>query len=335
MLQRSKENEAALASMRNNIHVSDYAVIPSVAVGPKRFLFIGIAFALSLLLGVGVAVLLGYLDDSFRSTDDLERTLNLRALAAIPSTNGNRLLTTSNGNGSNGNGASNYELMLEPSHPLPFREAYRQLRTSMLLSSRRGAFKSLLVASSMPGEGRTMIAVNTALSLSRTGALVLIIDADLRRPSLHSVFDLENENGLTTLLSNGLDDNDPLRFIQHSEKGIGVLTAGPIVDDSAELLGTEKMRKVIETLQGIYDYVIIDSPPINYFTDAVLVSSLVDRVVLVVDSYKSGRETVKRASQLLHDAGAPTLGIILNNVKEPRYNLKNYSTPSTQTYAEA
>lgn len=335
MLQRSKENEAGLAAMRNNIHVSDYAVIPSAPVGPKRFLFIGIAFALSLLLGVGLAVLLGYLDDSFRSTDDLERTLNLRALAAIPSTNGNRLLTTSNGNGSNGHAGAEYELMLEPTHPLPFKEAYRQLRTSMLLSSRRGAFKSLLVASSMPGEGRTMIAVNTALSLSRTGALVLIIDADLRRPSLHSVFDLENENGLTTLLSSGLDDNDPLRFIQHSEKGIGILTAGPVVDDSAELLGTEKMRRVIETLQGIYDYVIIDSPPINYFTDAVLVSSLVDRVVLVVDSYKSSRETVKRASQLLHDAGAPTLGIILNNVKEPRYNLKKYPTPSTPTYAEA
>jgi capsular exopolysaccharide synthesis family protein len=336
MLQRSKENEAALASMRNNIHVSDYAVIPSAPVAPKRFLFIVVALALSLLLGVGIAVFLGYLDDSFRSTDDLERTLNLRALAAIPATNGNRLLSaTSIGrNGSNGNGASHYDVMLEPSHPLPFREAYRQLRTSMLISSRRGAFKSLLVASSMPGEGRTMIAVNTALSLSRTGALVLIIDADLRRPSLHSVFDLENENGLTTLLTNGMDDNDPLRFIQHSEKGIGILTAGPIVDDSAELLGTEKMRCVIETLQGIYDYVIIDSPPISYFTDAVLVSSLVDRVVLVVDSDKSGRQTVKRASQLLHDAGAPTLGIILNNVKEPRYNLKNYSTTPTQTYAE-
>ena len=335
MLQRSKENEAALAAMRNNIHVNDYAVIPSAPVGPKRLLFIGIAFALSLLLGVGLAVVLGYLDDSFRSTDDLERTLNLRALAAIPFTNSQRLLTTSNGNGSNGNGAAQYELMLESTDPLPFKEAYRQLRTSMLLSSRRGSFKSLLIASSMPGEGRTMIAVNTALSLSRTGALVLVIDADLRRPSLHSVFDLENEHGLTTLLSSGLDENDPLRFIQHSEKGVGILTAGPIVNDSAELLGTEKMRRVIETLQGIYDYVIIDSPPINYFTDAVLVSSLVDRVVLVVDSYKSGRETVKRTSQLLHDAGAPTLGIILNNVKEPRYNLKNYSTPSTQTYAEA
>lgn len=335
MLQRSKENEAALAAMRNNIHVGDYAVIPSVPIGPKRLLFVGVAFALSLLVGLGLAILLGFLDDSFRSTEDLERTLSLRALAAIPATNGELLLTSANGNGHNGNGKSHYELPQEQNHPLPFREAYRQLRTSMLLSSRRGEFKSLLVASSMPGEGRTTIAVNTALSLSRTGALVLIVDADLRQPSLHSVFDLENDNGLTTLLSNGFDENDPLQFIQHSEKGIGILTAGPVFDDSAELLGTDRMRDVIETLQGIYDYVIIDSPPINYFTDAVLVSSLVDRVVLVVDSNKTSRDTVKRASLLLQDAGAPTLGIILNNVREPRHNLKQYSIQSTQTYAEA
>jgi succinoglycan biosynthesis transport protein ExoP len=337
MLQRSKENEAALAAMRNNIHVSDYAVIPSAPVGPKRFLFIAIAFALSLLLGVGVAVFLGYLDDSFRSTDDLERTLNLRALAAIPSANRNQRLLLSEPPallGANGNGNSQQELILEPDDPLPFREAYRQLRTSMLLSARRGALKSLLVTSSMPGEGRTVIAVNTALSLSRTGAVVIIIDADLRKPSLHTVFDLDNENGLTTLLSNEFDERDPLRFVQHCGRRIGVLTSGPILEDSAELLGLDQMRRVIESLQNIYDYVIIDSPPIGYFTDAVLISSLVDRVVLVVDSNKSNRETVKRTSQLLQDAGAPTLGIILNNVKEPRYNLKKYSTPSTQTYAE-
>jgi len=202
----------------------------------------------------------------------------------------------------------------------------------MLLSSRRGEFKSLLVTSSVPGEGRTMIAVNTALSLSRTGALVLLIDGDVRKPGLHSVFDLENDQGLTTLLTEGLDETDPLRFVQHSERGVGILTAGPVVDDSAELLGTEKMRNLLETFAGIYDYVIIDSPPISYFTDAVLVSSMVDRVVLVVDSYKSSRETVKHSNKLLQDAGAPTFGLVLNNVKEPRYNLRNYTTP---TYAEA
>ena len=124
-----------------------------------------------ILLDVGIAVLLGYLDDSFRSADDLERTLNLRAIAAIPTTNGKRLSTSL--------GATDSELLLEPSDPLPFREAYRQLRTSMLLSSRQTGMKSMLVTSSMPGEGRTTIAVNTALSLARTGALVLIIDADL------------------------------------------------------------------------------------------------------------------------------------------------------------
>ena len=324
MLQRSKENEAALASLRNNIHVNDYAVIPNAPVGPKRLLFTGVAFAFALLIGIGIAVLLGYLDDSFRSADDLERTLNLRAIAAIPTTNGKRLSTSL--------GANDSELLLEPSDPLPFREAYRQLRTSMLLSSRQTGLKSMLVTSSVPGEGRTTIAVNTALSLARTGALVLIIDADLRKPSIHTVFDLDNQNGLTSLLSDGFDERDPLRFIQHSERRVGVLTSGPVFEDSAELLGTEQMRKLVESLERIYDYIIIDSPPIGYFTDAVLVSSLVDRVALVVDSYQSTRETVRRSYQLLQDAGAPTLGIVLNNVKEQRYKSRQYSS---QTYAEA
>ena len=324
MLQRSKENEAALAGMRNNIHVNDYAVIPTAPVGPKRLLFTGVAFAFALLIGIGIAVFLGYLDDSFRSTEDLERTLNLRALAAIPSTNGKRLSASL--------GANDQELLLEPADPLPFREAYRQLRTSMLLSARHTGLKSMLVTSSVPGEGRTMIAVNTALSLARTGALVLIIDGDLRKPSLHTVFDLDNQNGLTSLLADGFDERDPLRFVQHSERRVGVLTSGPVFEDSAELLGTDQMRKLVESLERIYDYIIIDSPPIGYFTDAVLISSLVDRVVLVVDSYKSTRETVRRSYQLLQDAGAPTLGMVLNNVKEQRYNLRQYAT---QSYAEA
>ena len=324
MLQRSKENEAALAALRNNIHVNDYAVIPSAPVGPKRLLFTGVAFAFALLIGIGIAVLLGYLDDSFRSADDLQKTLNLRAIAAIPTTNGKRLSTSL--------GANDSELLLEPSDPLPFREAYRQLRTAMLLSSRHSGLKSMLVTSSVPNEGRTTVAVNTALSLARSGALVLVIDADLRRPSLHTVFDLDNQNGLTTLLADGFDERDPLRFIQHSERRVGVLTSGPVFEDSAELLGTEQMRTLVETLERIYDYIIIDSPPIGYFTDAVLVSSLVDRVALVVDSYQSTRETVRRSYQLLQDAGAPTMGIVLNNVKEPRYKLKQYSS---QTYAEA
>jgi capsular exopolysaccharide synthesis family protein len=177
-----------------------------------------------------------------------------------------------------------------------------------------------------------MIAVNTALSLARTGALVLIIDGDLRKPSLHTVFDLDNQNGLTSLLADEFDERDPLRYVQHSERRVGVLTSGPVFEDSAELLGTDQMRKLVESLERIYDYIIIDSPPIGYFTDAVLISSLVDRVVLVVDSYKSTRETVRRSYQLLQDAGAPTLGMVLNNVKEQRYNLRQYAT---QSYAEA
>lgn len=330
MLGRSKDNEAALAAMRNNIHVTDYAVIPAAPVGPKRALFTGVAFALALMIGIGLAVFFGYLDDSFRSTDDLERTLNLRALAAIPSGSARRL-SSPRSFLRNGNRSSQQELLAEPADPLPFREAYRQLRTSVLLSARRGEFKSMLVTSSVPGEGRSTMAANTALSLAKTGALVLLVDADLRKPHLHSIFNLDNERGLTTLLTEGFDANDPLRFIQHTERRVGVLTSGPVFEDSAELLGEKQMRQIIQSLQSIYDYVIIDSPPISYFADAVLISSVVDRVVLVVDGYKSSRETVKRSHQLLQDAGAPTFGLVLTNVKEPRYNLSDYATRS---YAE-
>ncbi len=166
MLQRSNENEAALAAMRNNIHVSDYATVPTLAVGPQRLVVTGVAFALALGLAVGIAVFLGYIDDSVRSTEDLERTLQLRPVAAIPLIRGRHrwpaepavFLEQS------GNGRQHQDLILETDFSAPFVESYRQLRTSLLLSSQRGDIKSLLVTSSLPGEGKTTTAVNTALT---------------------------------------------------------------------------------------------------------------------------------------------------------------------------
>jgi polysaccharide biosynthesis transport protein len=334
MLQRSKENDAALAAMRNNIHVNDYAVIPSVPVGPKRLLFIAIAFALSLLLGVGVAVILGYFANSFRPTFELERTLNLRALEAGASGDGRSLSAQSGQDAlteTNGDRRSLQKPVPAPNQPVPFSEAYRQLQTANLLSARRG-LKSLLVTSSMLGQGRTMIAVNTALSLSQTGALVLLIDADLRKPRLHTVFDLNNEKGLTTILSNGFDERDPLRFIHHTERRVGVMTSGPVVENSAGLLSSDRMRKVIQSFEGIYDYVVIDSPPIAYFNDAVLLSSLADQVLLVVEGNNGTHNTVKQSYQLLEDAGANTIGVSINDARESKNGLRGYTDLS---YAEA
>lgn len=327
MLQRSKENDAALAAMRNNINVNDHAIVPQAPVGPKRLLYTSVAFALSLGFGVGLAVFLGFVDNSVRSTEDVENTLHLRTLAAIPAIGmrGRRLLAAPVGSEGNGNGHGHHELLLDENAPAPLTEACRQLRTSMLLSAGRKELKSLLITSSEPSEGKTTMAVNTAVSLSRTGALVLLIDADLRKPRLHTIFDLKNEEGLTTILSKELSEIDALKYIQQHEKSkIDVLTSGPILPDSAELLGAKQMRRIIAAFRGIYDYVVIDSPPIAYFTDGVLLSSLVDGVVLVVNSGKSTRETVRYSYQLLQDADAHTCGVVLNNVKKFKYDYKYY-----------
>ena len=327
MLQRSKENEAVMAGMRNNIHVNDHAIAPQSPIGPKRMLNTGIAFMLSLGFGVGLAVFLGYMDNSVRSIDDVEKTLRLPTLATIPITGkkGRKLLPTSNGHKSNGNGNGHHELLLSGHAPASVTEAYRQLRTSMLLSRGRGGLKSLLFTSSVPGEGKTTMAVNTATSLARTGALVLLVDADLRKPRLHKIFGLENETGLSTLLSDKWGDLEPQKMVEHVEKSkLDVLTSGPVMPDSTELLGSDEMRRLISTFHYTYDFVVIDSPPIAYFADGVLLSALVDGVVLVVTSGESTRETVRYSQQLLQDAGANIYGVVLNKVKDDKFDYNYY-----------
>src|SRR6185369_21961 len=189
LLQRSKENDVIMASKPNNISVVDYAITPDGPVGPNRTRTVFIAIFLSLGLGVGFALLLEYLDDTVHSTEEVERLLHLPALAVIPSAHGN------------GNPSENPELLMNVDGRSPLAESYRQLRTSVLLSTAGRAPRSLLVTSSLPGEGKTTTAVNTAISLAQTGTNVLIIDADMRRPRLHAIFNLPKTEGLSSILS--------------------------------------------------------------------------------------------------------------------------------------
>jgi len=194
-------------------------------------------------------------------------------------------------------------------------EAYRQLRTSILLSTAGHAPKSLLVTSSLPAEGKTTTAVNTAISLAQTGAKVLIIDADMRRPRLHSIFEISNAQGLSTLLSSELSDKEILDVVQFDDAAkLHLLPSGPVPPNPAELIGSEQMSDFMKVLENNFTHVVIDSPPIASFTDGVLVASLVDGVILVVHSGKSSRQVIKRSRQLLQDIGAKIFGVVLNNV---------------------
>jgi capsular exopolysaccharide synthesis family protein len=173
----------------------------------------------------------------------------------------------------------------------------------------------LLITSSLPGEGKTTTAVNTAISLAQTGANVLIIDADMRRPRLRSIFDLPESEGLSSILSSEMKPQDMLNAIaKDPTTGLHVLTSGPIPPNPAELLGSDQMRKLIGVLSVPFTHIVIDSPPVSSFTDGVLIASMVDGVLLVVHGGKSSRGVVRRSRQLLLDVGAKLFGVVLNNV---------------------
>jgi capsular exopolysaccharide synthesis family protein len=297
-----------------------------------------IAFFLSLGLGIGLALFLEYLDDKVRSTDEVERLLHLPALAVIPSigaTTRRRALAAPGAlQKRNGNSNGNPELLMNVDGRSPLAEAYRHLRTSVLLSTAGRAPKSLLVTSSLPGEGKTTTAVNTAISLAQTGASVVILDADMRRPCLRSIFDLpDRATGLSSILSSEVSDAEMLAIVVRDERtGLNVLTAGPIPPNPAELLGSDQMRRLVTMLQSQFTHVVIDSPPISSFTDGVLISSLVDGVLLVVHGGKSSRQVVKRSRQLLQDVGAKIFGVVLNNVNLQSHDYYYYQRYYGQKY---
>ena len=313
---QQSSNDVSSQGSDNNISVAGFAIPNDIAVAPRRLATVLAALLLSTLFGMGLALFLEYLDDTIRTVEEIESVLQLPALAAIPTIESmpkRKLLLV--GANETEEERVNSELLIFADSRSALSEAYRQLRTSILLSTAGHPPKSLLITSSLPSEGKTTTATNTAISLAQTGAKVLIIDADMRRPRLHSVFNIANGEGLSTLLSSESTDADIARVVKTDEgTQLSLLTSGPIPPNPAELIGSDQMANLLKKLQNHYTHVVIDSPPITSFTDGVLIASMVDGVILVVHSGKSSRQVVKRSRQLLQDVGARILGVVLNNV---------------------
>ncbi|MCC7306169.1 MAG: polysaccharide biosynthesis tyrosine autokinase [Acidobacteria bacterium] len=312
--QRLKEQELAIAnSTPDNIKIPAKAIPPAGPIGPKRNRNIVIAFLLSLAAGIGLAFLMDYLDDSVKTSDDIGRHLGLPTLALIPhhSVTEKRRLSLAAKNGSVVPATS--IVTLEERHS-PMAEAYRHLRTSLLFSSAGKPPQTILVTSSQPSEGKTTTAINTAITLAQSDADVVIIDCDLRRPRLHSYFDMENTQGLTNYLSGEQNTDQMIKRCKDLPK-LRVITSGPIPPNPAELLSSEEMKKLLQFLRGRYKHVIIDSPPAISFTDAAILSTQVDGVVIVAMAGKSSLHLMRRFKQRLANIGARIYGVVLNGIK--------------------
>ncbi|HVQ36023.1 MAG TPA: polysaccharide biosynthesis tyrosine autokinase, partial [Pyrinomonadaceae bacterium] len=315
LLQKEKELRATQGSTEktSDISVATYSRLPKQPIGPPRLRNILIALVLSLVAGIGLAFLLDFLDDTVNSMEDVDRYIHLPALALIPASKSEKARLIGMPTGSAPPGPSNALALVDDARS-PVAEAYRHLRTSLLLSSAGQPPKTILVTSSQPSEGKTTTAINTAVMLAQTGAEVLIIDCDLRRPRLHAHFEVSNSVGLTNWLS-GEKNIDALIQTYDKRDNLKLLTSGPVPPNPAELLGSDEMRKLLGLLSERFAHIIIDSPPAISFTDASILSTMVDGVMLIVHGGKSSRAVVRRARQQLLDVGANIFGVVLNNVK--------------------
>jgi capsular exopolysaccharide synthesis family protein len=299
--------------------------------GPKRLIILlGLLFSLG--GGVCCAMFLDYLDNSIKSLDEVAQYTKLPVLGVIPQIGG----LTANGKvgqkigilqdeskeGVYGWPKSDRALVKRVSVQSPLAEAYKTLRTSVLLSSAEGSPRTILVTSAQPNDGKTITVLNLAVSLSQLGSSVLIIDCDLRRPMTHKVFDVDTQPGLSTYLSSDLDDDSIIRGLPIDN--LWLIPSGPLPPNPAELISSAKMKTMLHDLSLRFDHILIDSPPISNVTDPVILSTLVDGVVLVVRDRKSKREAVRRARRELSAVGARVIGVVLNGTKMHQMKYDEY-----------
>jgi len=340
-LGKTKQADLQLAEQHNNMRVIEPAQAPASPIGPMRLRTILIGLLVSLLGGVGLAFFLEYLDNTVKSVEDVARVAQLPTLAVIPAINAMTTRAAAPKRKENGREAHSYGQGLSLAVTSAARaedkltklvtldqlssvvEAYRMLRTSVLLSAAGAPPKTILFTSGQPGEGKTTTAINTAISLSQLGASVLLVDADLRRPTVHRVFKMKETSGLSTFLSRQVEI-DPL-IHKLWVPNLSVLPCGAIPPNPAELISSERMRELLRELWVKYDHILIDSPPLINVTDPVILSTMVDGVILVVQAGRSTREVVRRARQELSSVGAKIFGVVLNNLDIKREGYDSYS----------
>ncbi len=310
LLKRLKETNLTGGLISSNIRIIDKAEIPIKPVRPKIKLNILLSVVLGLLFGGGLSFFFEYLDNTVKTTDDIERYINLPLLGLIPAIKSKNGIVP--------------ESITNDAPKSTFSEAYRSIRTGVIFSSTDQQQRSLLVTSAEPREGKTVTACNLAISMAQAGNRVLLVDADMRKPRIHKVFGLDDSVGLSSLL---VGQGELKQAVQESKiANLSVLPCGHIPPNPAELLGSAEMKQLLAKLEQEFDRVIIDSPPTIAVTDSTILSNLTHQSLLVVSSGRASRDVVVRCKQMLAGKQAKLLGVVLNNfdVKHGDYYHSKY-----------
>lgn len=317
--ERSKENDLTRMLRINNIRVADRPQVPKRPISPNVPLNVASGIAVGLLLGLTAAIGREQLDRSIKTPDDIEREIGLPFLGLLPSIDAGqggevygKKSRRRKGAPVTPTGMGKPELILHEHPTSGVAEAARALRTNILFMSPDKPFRTLLVTSAAPSEGKTTVACAIAIAMAQAGRKVALLDCDMRRPRVHRIFGKTNEQGVTTAL---LDlATLPDIIIETEVPNLSIVTTGPIPPNPAEILHSDTFYRLLKMLADRFDHVVIDSPPVAPVTDAAVLSTRVDATILVVRALKTSKDLARRAVRSLRDVGHRTLGSVLNAV---------------------
>jgi capsular exopolysaccharide synthesis family protein len=303
-MSRSKQTDVASELKSTNIRVVDPAVVPASPVRPKKLRDIMLGILLGAFLSIGLAFFLEYLDNTLKTPDDVRQYLGAPLLGVVP-----ELTSAEHPN----------LVVLNTDLDQRFIEGYRVVRTALNYSWPEPGAHIITVTSTAPGEGKTLTAVNLAMTLAAQEGRTLLIDADLRKPTTHALVRAKRTPGLSDILVGKAKASEAIQQ-KLKDTNLAYLPSGTTVPSPADLLTNRTMRGLLEGLRKFYDWIIIDTPPVGAVSEPLILAPLTDGVVVVTGAEMVPRKAVLHTLERLHDTGARILGVVLNRAQVDKHS---------------